>query len=248
MATEIPFAVTNWLAWAPGLVGRSAWLSWAKTGAPAPAEIDETPPALPMTLRRRAGAFGQKVIATALGGGRADTAHYVFASRHGELSRTVSILDDIVRGQTPSPTEFSLSVHHAIAGLLSIHTGNRSGHTAIAAGVDTFGFGFMEAAVYAAEHAETPVLLVYHDAPMPEPYQPLTAADSSVLPLVVVLQFEAARGGAASGSFTATPCERAGTGLAVTSAPCDFLRFLLSGAAAVKSMGELMDWGWQRAA
>jgi len=247
MATDIPFTVTNWLAWAPGRENRSAWTRWANPdGAPSD-EAVETAPALPMTLRRRAGTFGQKVIATALGGGNAETAYYVFASRHGELARTVNILDDIVGQQTPSPAEFSMSVHHALAGLLSIHAGNRNGHTAIAAGVDTFGFGFMEAAVHAADHTGIPTLLIYHDAPMPTEYQPLSDADSRTLPLVVALQFGASQSGVASGSFTAAPAGAAmEDGLAVTSAPCDFLRFLLSDAAEAVSAGERMAWSWRR--
>jgi len=43
--------------------------------------------------------------------------------------------------------DFSLGVHNALAGLLSVSTRNHGGHTALAAGIDSFGFGLMEAAV-----------------------------------------------------------------------------------------------------
>ena len=105
-----------------------------------------------MMLRRRATPLGQKIIGSALALESAvRDGRYVFASRHGEMSRTIRVLSDMAAGDPPSPAEFSMCVHHGLAGLLSIHAGNRKGHTALAAGADSFGYGLLEAAACLAE-------------------------------------------------------------------------------------------------
>jgi len=43
-------------------------------------------------------------------------------------------MEGLVAGEGVSPAEFTLSVHHALVGLLSIAQSNRRGHTALAAG------------------------------------------------------------------------------------------------------------------
>src|SRR5262249_61026398 len=90
---------------------------------------------VPLMPRRRRTALGQKMIASALACGEAAlTGRYVLASRHGEFSRTLGILRSLAARELPSPAEFSMSVHNGLAGLLSIHSGNTRGHTALAAG------------------------------------------------------------------------------------------------------------------
>jgi hypothetical protein len=139
-----------------------------------------------------------------------------------------------------------MSVHHALVGLISIHTGNREGHTAVSAAADTFGFGFLEAAAYAAVESK-PALLVYLDEPLPDAYGEFRTPDEPG-PLVVVAQIEPAAGDGSDCVFSATPSGSEGHGTAAARiAPLDFLRFLLSGCASVASAGERMDWRWQRA-
>jgi len=58
----------------------------------------------------------------------------VFASRHGEAERTLAILGDLAAGAEVSPLLFSMSVHNAVPGLLSILRGNRAPATALAPG------------------------------------------------------------------------------------------------------------------
>ena len=88
----------------------------------------------------------------------------MIASRHGEYDRTTAILTSLADRESVSPAEFSMSVHHGLAGLLSIHAGNKRGHVAVAAGADTFCFGLVEAALALADEPEIPVLLIYYDA------------------------------------------------------------------------------------
>lgn len=198
-----------------------------------------------MMLRRRTSPIGQKLIAAALAcGDAAHTARYVLASGHGELARTVGIIDSLRQGELPSPAEFSLSVHHGLAGLLSIHTGNRRGHTALAAGPDSFGFGLLEAAASVAETPSEPVLLLYADAPMPKEYAPFRTAADEALPLAVALVLGPADG---EGEGLALRCAPANGELPAESTAVDFLRFLLSGAPQATSHGARLDWVWRRA-
>lgn len=232
------FAVRRWSAWTPGRETRAAWRDWA--GAPAAAADDAPSAALPMMLRRRATPLGQKLIGAALACGEAvGRARYVLASRHGELRRTLTILDALAAGELPSPAEFSMSVHHGLAGLLSIHAGNRAGHTALAAGADSFGFGLLEAAATLAERPDEPVLLLYGDEPLPEIYGPFRQADDAGLPMVCALLLE-------SGNdivFSMAP-NRGGTAPSA-SAASDFLRFLLGERPEASSVGGRMTWTWR---
>ncbi|PWC36575.1 beta-ketoacyl synthase chain length factor [Azospirillum sp. TSO35-2] len=232
------FAVRRWSAWTPGRETRAAWRDWA--GAP-PSAVDEAPPpALPMMLRRRATPLGQRLIAAALAcGDGAARARYVLASRHGELGRTLTILESLAAGDPPSPTEFSMSVHHGLAGLLSIHTGNRAGHTALAAGEDSFGFGLLEAAALLAERPGEPVLLLYGDDPLPDAYAAFREDGDAGLPMVCALLLEAGD----DILFQAAP-NRDGAPPAL-SAVSDFLRFLLAPERTVTSTGARMVWTWR---
>lgn len=58
----------------------------------------------------------------------------VFCSRHGDVARTLGMLEALATDEPLSPTAFSLSVHNALAGLFSIHQKCRLPITAMAAG------------------------------------------------------------------------------------------------------------------
>jgi hypothetical protein len=202
-----------------------------------------------MMLRRRAGVLGQKAISTALGcAGESD--RYILASRHGELARTVGLLSSLADEETPSPAEFSMSVHHAIAGLLSIHTGNRQGHSAVAAGVDTFACGLLEALAVIATEPGASVLLVYYDAPLPDAYAELDSLGDPEQPLILALRISAPTEKTAAYAFDRSPAAEPRSGSAIRSdqAPLDFLRFLLSDAVSTRSAGARMDWECRRVA
>jgi len=211
---------------------------------------DAAPVALPMNLRRRATPIGQKLIGAALAcGDAARTARYVLASRHGEMTRTVGILDTLTQGELPSPAEFSMSVHHGLAGLLSIHTGNRAGHTALAAGADSFGFGLLEAALSLHERPEEPVLLLYGDAPLPDGYADFEGAEErGALPLALAIALGPADGAADAITLATGPRPDGDAHPPSASTALDFLRFLLSGAASATSVGTARTWAWRRAA
>jgi Beta-ketoacyl synthase, N-terminal domain len=238
-------AVRAWYAWAPGMDTQREWLEWAGAGCAATGlcEIAQ-PPALPMMLRRRATPLGQKILMAALAlGETVRTSRYILASRHGEFSRQLSILDALANAELPSPADFTMSVHHALAGLLSIHTGNTQGHTAIAAGADTFGMALLEAVACLHEAPGAPVLLLYGDELLPAPYDVYDEADTSE-PLVAAfaLSSPSPRETRIVTEFTNDGGGGGGTGCMAR----DFLRFLLSEASEARSTSERLTWSWRR--
>jgi hypothetical protein len=237
--SELRFAVRDWFAWTPGRETRADWCTWAG-GTDVPDESAAAMPAVPMMLRRRATPIGQKLLGAALACRDVGSARYVVASRHGEYDRTVGILTSLAAREAPSPAEFSMSVHNGLAGLLSIHTGNKLGHVAVAAGEDSFAYGLVEAALCLTEEPETPVLLLYYDAPLPASYEPFQSPSEAELPVIVALALEKAHDAAVSCAWMPAKSgavHRANQAVA-------FMRWLLSGARNGECAGERMTWRW----
>lgn len=111
----------------------------------------------------------------------------VFASQHGEPSRTMPMLEDLTHGLEISPTQFSMNVHNAVAGIWSISRQDRSACTALGAGMETFGWGLVEAYSLHRAHNGAPVLFVYGDDRLPDllaPYEPHQAPLHAVALLI----------------------------------------------------------------
>jgi len=239
---SLRFSVRNWFAWTPERPAREQWQAW---GGPHRAEAYVAPVALPMALRRRATPMGQTLLSGALGfADIVGKARYVQASRHGEFARSLLTLKALAEEEEPSPAEFSMSVHHGLAGLLSIHAKNREGHIALAAGTESFACGLLEAALCLAERPGTPILLLYADEKLPFEYAGLVGQEEG-LPLVVVLGLDAPRMDASDVLLAQRPASRLAEPSPSTAA--DFLRFLLSGAEQAVSHGEHWDWVWRHA-
>ncbi|MGA3401473.1 MAG: beta-ketoacyl synthase chain length factor [Acetobacteraceae bacterium] len=200
-------------------------------------------PAVPVLLRRRVSPIGQAALRVAWALPQVEQARFVFASRHGEFDRALSMLQEVADEDGPSPADFSLGVHNALAGLLSICTRNRGGHIALAAGVDSFGFGLLEAAACLQERPEEPVMLVYYDAALPAGYPDATPACADVtlaLALVLVPPPRASR----RVVMAARPIADTPPGEAAAAV---FLRFLRTTAPEASATGERMVWHWRHA-
>jgi hypothetical protein len=236
------FAVRDWWAWAAGRETSRSWEDWAIGREDAVA--DESVITLPPALRRRITPIGQRLLqaGTTCAGSEPEPL-YVFASRHGEMTRTLSILDSLTDRNEVSPADFSLSVHNALVGLLSIHTRNTLGHTALAAGPDTFAHGFMEALACLRDEPGRPVLYCYGDAPLPGPYADFSHADKG-LPLVVALLLRSAPPSEPHLTFSAEP--NVSGAETDTSAAEIFLRFLLDGGKQARAVGERTICQWAR--
>lgn len=168
----IQFSVKQWSAWAPGLVDQDAWRAWAR--APWRPTGDETPALaeVPAMQRRRIERLGRMAIQTAWWCQQAhsDSIPLVFASRHGDVARSMELLGALTDGEPLSPTTFGLSVHNAIAALYSIIRGQHGNYLAVAGGKATVETACVEAASLLSEGA-TEVLLVVYDAPLPDMYR-----------------------------------------------------------------------------
>lgn len=89
----------------------------------------------------------------------------VFSSAHGEICKSLAMLQAIQAGEELSPTAFSLSVHNAIAGLFSIAYGNSQEITVVAPGQEGIAPAFIEALGMLHEGAEE-VLMILYDEPL----------------------------------------------------------------------------------
>lgn len=200
---------------------------------------------MPASLRRRVTPVGRKALECAWAVlPESGEPRLVLCSRHGEYGRTFGLLTQIDEEGTASPAEFSLSVHHALAGLLSIATGNRAAHTAVAAGEESFGYGMLEAVTGLMEDGR-PAVVMYFDEPPPEIYRPVLGHPLPAAALAVALAPAEAGEGEAM-TLAVEPATTPGT--FPRSMAADFVDFLASSAPERVSAGERLTWGWRRAA
>jgi hypothetical protein len=234
---ELAIGITACRAYgAPGNEPDYCWPSQDDTVGDASAR-----PPVPLLLRRRVSPIGQAALHAAWALPQVEHARFIFASRHGEFDRTLTMLEQLAAEDGPSPADFSLGVHNALAGLLSVSTQNRRGHIALAAGVDSFGFGLIEAAACLLERPEEPVMLVYYDAGLPPGYPdtvPACAEATLALALVLVPPPQATR----LVMMTATPVAATELGEAAATV---FLRFLRTIVPEASATGECMNWTWR---
>jgi hypothetical protein len=244
--TSARISIADWMAWAPGRSERRDWLIWAGCDV-APTEATAAPePVLPSQLRRRVTPIGQMAFRVVQGLGKPRAARFIFASRHGEFSRSLSILRSLAAREPPSPTDFSLSVHNALAGLLSIAQENTAGHTAVAAGVDSFASALLEAAACLAVRPQEPILLVYFDEPLLEPYGEIAGPNDGTF--VLALRLAAATGEPGDIAIDLGRRNASGTAASPTEQARAFLRFVLSAANEHVVQGERLQWRLCRAA
>lgn len=144
-----------------GIEGRAAWNGDAEP------DVSFLPP----LLRRRCSRLTRMMLHVAYGVGATDELSMlpaIFASRHGEIGATVTLLQALARGESLTAAAFSHSVHNAQVGLFSIAARNRSMASAVAAGGDTFGAAFLEATASMHRSGHERALLVVGDNVLPE--------------------------------------------------------------------------------
>ena len=140
-------------------------------------------------LRRRLSPLAKMMLRVAYDCARdVPDVRIVYASRHGELTRTTTMLDSLAVKEELSPTLFSMSVLNASAGLFSILQKNTAPSTAISAGRASFGYGLLEACLQLAQKPAQPVLFVYADEPAPAIYQTAEPPDTNAHALALLLE------------------------------------------------------------
>jgi len=236
----VSFSISRHAAWAPGLSGPEAWERWAQAPFAIEAGAEPGVKAMPAMLRRRAGFLGKMALEVAYQclDGRTDIPT-VFCSRHGEVARSLELLSDLARGEPLSPTAFSMSVHNAIAGLLSIARGDRANQLALAAGAATIEHAVIEACGLLADGASE-VLLVACDCPLPELFAPFQ--DCEEQPYAWAWLLTPAADDAISLNWTASaepPSAGMPGGLEVA-------RFQLRGARRLERCDGRLRWSWSR--
>lgn len=163
------------------------WKAW--DGA-APENINGKPDVgfIEPMLRRRLSPLARAALHTAHAcAGDLPSVRFVYASRHGELDRTLELLQALAQNEDLSPTTFGLSVLNANAGLYAIARQDHAPATAIAAGPETFAFGLIEATARAENEPGSPVLYVYADAPAPAPFGPLSDDPANILAIALLI-------------------------------------------------------------
>lgn len=169
----IEFGIERWHAWAPGVETTADWRGWLEHGVARDTTTRPDVRFLPPMLRRRLDRLGRMALHTVWQCAQGlDEFDYVFGSRHGSLGRMADSLLALVNNEPLSPTTFSLSVHNAVAGLLSIARDNRSRATAMAAGLDTLALALVEGAMLLAEGTRN-VVVTYVEDSVPDVYEPL---------------------------------------------------------------------------
>jgi hypothetical protein len=195
-------------------------------------------------LRRRISAVGQMAFQAGSRLSEQRTARFIFCSRHGEFDRTLRILHSLIREEPVSPADFSLSVHNALAGLLSIAWENPAGHTVISAGADSFGYGLVEGVACLKAASGDRVMVVYFDDLLPHPYDEIDGSAETCLAVALLIAPPGYDG--CDFSIGLGTRDRTGQPQSASGQALDFIRFMLSGEREKKSLGERTLWHWQR--
>ncbi|WP_028864479.1 beta-ketoacyl synthase chain length factor [Psychromonas aquimarina] len=185
----INFNIINWFALCPGIALHNKWHEQVENQPLCLGVLNETPVNLiPAMMRRRMSSLSKLAVQTAIQLSQHNHIDYiVFASRHGELTRTVKLIEDILAGNDASPIMFSQSVHNTAAGLFTISTKQAVPVCSLAGGENTLHSALIEAGCYLQEHPDHNVLVVNFDEPLPEPYQAFEKAEHQGFALGLLL-------------------------------------------------------------
>ncbi|MGS3184651.1 beta-ketoacyl synthase chain length factor [Aeromonas taiwanensis] len=184
----LSFSLQDSQALSPGLVDEAAWQAWAQHGLwPVEPPFPATP-LLPMMMARRLSQGSRLAVQVGLSLlARHPVDYAIFASRHGELTRSMTLLQALADRQALSPTDFSMSVHNTAAGLCSIQGKAAIPMTSLAAGESSLMAGLTEA-VGALQAGARKVLLVAFEGPVPEFHRPWLGSEAPPHALGLVLE------------------------------------------------------------
>lgn len=193
---------------------------------------------MPPLLRRRAHPLGRAALETLY----APTLDYagqpiVFCSRHGEISRSLTLLQALAAEGQVSPQEFSMAVHNAIPGLFLIAKQSRAQVVALASEDRLALSGMMEALAQIADGAPS-VILVFCDAPLPMLFR--SFFDGEPTCFAFALEMTAGKGYRLAYDDAGTSTETASELTPGSALP--LLRFVLDGAQAALPLTGTADW------
>ncbi|GLT18738.1 hypothetical protein GCM10007938_25190 [Vibrio zhanjiangensis] len=167
---KISFNIDAWLANSPGFTTTDDWKQWASSGR-WPEESLLNVSDIPAMMRRRMSQVSKLAVKTAIELLKHhDVSYLIFSSRHGELHRSVTLIENILKGEETSPMAFAQSVHNTAAGLTTIATKQPIPLTSISASENTFQSALIEAWLFLQDNPSKKVLVVDFDEPLPKPY------------------------------------------------------------------------------
>ncbi len=242
MSNNIDLSIEKWCAWAPGVEKRQDWEAWARGECNIMEQGTPDVTFVAPMLRRRLSQLSRMALYVANGCLEPQqSVATVFCSRHGELHRTVELLQSIAEQELLSPMGFSLSVPNTGSGLYSISRKDTSVSTVLSAGIDSFEQSFLEAAAVIKNEEEKKVLLVCCDMPLPSIFSRFKDKTECLYGLAILLS------GTGSGdkfnlSFSGN------NGNAVTSGmrPLLFLKYLLSSNKYLAMHSNRLSWQFKR--
>ena len=242
---NLEVCVRRWSAWAPSLATAPDWLAWAhEPFAPAGDEQPALTAMEPM-MRRRMTRLGRVALQAAWDCQQSDDdVPTVFASRYGDVRRSLGLLEELARNATVSPTGFSLSVHNAIAAMYSIARGDRSNAICVAAGRASAAAGLIEAAGLLADGASE-VLVVCYDEALPANY----AVFRDEPPCIWAWAWRVSRPGAGEGptlSLRSGPLVAGEAQSCALPASLEVLRLFLAGGEPLVQNIDGRRWEWSR--
>lgn len=241
----ISATVSRWSAWAPDHESHEDWRAWSQSPTPLPSEGHPDAHFVPALLRRRCTPLSRIMLTAAYACCREDEragARTVFASRHGSINESLSLLEAVAQHRVVSPAKFSHTVHNAQAGLFSIAASNREASSSLAAEEDTFAAGYLEALTHLERDPERSVLLVVGDVPLAPTFAPLV--DEPAVPYALGLLLQGAGPGTRIDFSVAEQSARAGR-LAWPDA-LEFLRWLLADEPELELGSGRLRWIWKR--
>ena len=133
---DFPFQLKAWHAVAPRLHVREDWQRWAEHPEILTTLPERAPDLahVPALQRRRLSPAARLMFAAVHPPLAAHgTAPLVFVSHDGEMRRSFDLWRDLLVEGAVSPMSFGLSVHNALAGQWSLHSGDTAEHTALCA-------------------------------------------------------------------------------------------------------------------
>ena len=162
---DISFAISEWSGWqSQELNNISKEQNFLSVGE------DPDVSSIPPLLRRRLNLLGRACANEILQHLKKDeNIPVVYCSQHGDIERTFGILSKAAKGEPTSPMNFSLSVHNAILGVLSIHLGLTSSISSISSGQNSLVPVLLEAIGILMSGSEK-VLCVICDVTLPQIY------------------------------------------------------------------------------
>ena len=166
------------------------WVAWTADSAfviPAAHALDtrSVEPILPRMLRRRLNATGRAACEAVALLDDGNNQPLIHASRHGDVSSSLNMLQGLNAGDPVSPASFSMSVHNAVLGVYSIASQHHGPTLALGACGNEFKALINEARGYLASGHDS-VIALFSEGDMPLAYQAYT--ESPAHPCVVALK------------------------------------------------------------